>query len=63
MIFTFFMLTGRSDRIGRAADFTTNSWGGGRQQYKDNRNRRYDNEQNKNEEFQYKVSLFLFMSN
>lgn len=54
------LITGRSDRIGRAADFTT-SWGGGRQQYKDNRNRRYGDEQNKNEEFQYKVSLFFYL--
>jgi len=44
---------GRSDRIGRAADFTSNSSWGGRSQYKDRR--RFGEDQGKNEGFQYKV--------
>lgn len=44
---------GRADRIGRAADFTSNSSWGGRSQYKDRR--RFGEDQGKNEGFQYKV--------
>jgi len=44
---------GRADRIGRAADFTSNANWGGRSQYKDRR--RFGEDQGKNEGFQYKV--------
>lgn len=47
---------GRADRIGRAADFTSNSnWGGRSHPFKDRR--RFGEEQGRNEGFQYRVDM------